>query len=67
MKYFYGWDDACWTEAIGDEDRPMRFESVQEGQIALEVMFAHVKEAVASGDMDIEENPDDYRIVEACV
>lgn len=65
MKYFYGWDDAGWTEETDKESKPLRFDSVQEAQAELEDLFADIKAAVASGDMDIEENPADYRIVEA--
>ena len=64
MKYFYGWDDAGWTEEPDEGSIPLRFESVDQAQAALVDLFAEVKAAVASGDMDVEENPDDYRIVE---
>ena len=64
MKYFYGWDDAGWTEETDEASIPLRFESVHQAQAELGDLFADVKDAVASGDMDIEENPADYRIVE---
>ncbi len=64
MKYLYGWDDAGWTEATNDGSKPLRFESVREAQAELDDLFADVKAAVASGDMDFKENPNDYRIVE---
>lgn len=65
MMYFYGWDDAGWTEETDKESKPLQFDSVQEAQAELEDLFADIKAAVASGDMDIEENPADYRIIEA--
>jgi NTP pyrophosphatase (non-canonical NTP hydrolase) len=64
MKYFYGWDDAGWTEETDEAGTLLRFETVQQAQAELADLFANVKAAVASGDMDIEENPKDYRIVE---
>jgi hypothetical protein len=64
MKYFNGWDDAGWTEETDSEIKPLRFESRQQAQAELEELFADVKAAVASGDMDSEEDPNDYRIVE---
>lgn len=63
MKYIYGWDDAGWTDEADEGSKPTRFNSVQEAQAELEDLFADVKAAVTSGDMDIEENPADYRIV----
>ena len=65
MKYFCGWDDAGWTEESGEASQPMRFESIHRAQAGLDDFFATVKAAIISGDMDIEENPKDYRIVEA--
>lgn len=64
MKYFYGWDDAGWTEDSDEASRPMRFETVHQGQAELNGFFSNVKAAVTSGSMGIEENPKDYRIVE---
>ena len=64
LRYFYGWDDAGWTEETDEGSKHLRFESVREAQAELDDLFADVKAAVASGDMDLEENPDDYRIVE---
>lgn len=64
MKYLGGWDDAGWTEETDEGSKPLRFESVRKAQAELDDLFADVKAAVASGDMDIEENPNDYRIVE---
>ena len=63
MKYFSGWNDAGWTEETDSENKSLRFDSMQQAQTELEKFFAEVKAAVASGDMDIEENPKDYRIV----
>ena len=64
MKYFYGWDNAGWTEETDDASKPMRFGNVQQAQAELDDFFAKVKAAVATGDMDIEENPGDYRITQ---
>jgi hypothetical protein len=62
--YTYGWDDACWTEETTDGvTRPLRFQTVGSAQVELDEFFADVKAAVAAGDMDIEENPNHYRIV----
>ncbi|HEY5504085.1 MAG TPA: hypothetical protein VIK28_02935 [Sedimentisphaerales bacterium] len=62
--YTYGWDDACWTEETTDGvTRPLRFQTVGSAQKELDEFFADVKDAVAAGDMDIEENPNHYRIV----
>ncbi|HEU5072001.1 MAG TPA: hypothetical protein VFV96_16480 [Verrucomicrobiae bacterium] len=63
MKYIYGWDDAGWTDETDEESKLTRFETLQEAQAELDDHFAKVKAAVASGGMDIEENPADYRIV----
>ncbi len=59
----YGWDDAGWTEETDGVTKPIRFETVTEAQADLEEFFTDVKDAVATGDMDVEENPDHYRIV----
>lgn len=66
MRYIYGWDDAGWEEGDGDdaELKPLRFHSRSEAQTAINEFLADVKDAVAAGDMDMEENPNDYRIVE---
>ena len=61
--YTYGWDDAGWTEETDGATKPIRFETVNHAQAELEEFFADVKDAVTTGDMDIEENPDHYRIV----
>jgi hypothetical protein len=62
--YTYGWDDACWTEETTDGvTRPLRFQTVGSAQVELGEFFADVKDAVAAGDMDSEENPNHYRIV----
>jgi hypothetical protein len=65
MKYLYGWDDAGWTVDSDEASKPMRFETVRQGQAELNDFFAKVKSAVTSGSMSVEENPKDYRIVEA--
>jgi hypothetical protein len=64
MKYFYGWDDAGWTEEINGENRPLRFHSVDQAQAGMDEFYAGVKAAVVAGDMDVEAERDDYRIVE---
>jgi hypothetical protein len=63
LRYFYGWDDAGWTDATDSEIIPTRFESIHQAQVALDKLFADVKAAVTADDMDVEEIRDDYRIV----
>ena len=63
MWYMYGWDDAGWTEEKDGVSKPMRFRTKLQAQAELNNFFAEVKNAVASGDMDVEETPEDYRIV----
>jgi hypothetical protein len=63
MKYIYGWDDAGWTDETDEDSKPTRYETILEAQAELDDHFAKVKAAVAFGDMDIEENTADYRIV----
>jgi hypothetical protein len=67
MKYLYGWDDANWTEENDEVRKPMRFESIHRAQSKIDDFFAKVKAAIAAGDMDTEENSNDYRIVEVGV
>ena len=64
MKYLHGWGDACWTEETDAVLRSLRFETVQAAQTELNGYFADVKAAVALGDMDIADDPADYRIIE---
>ena len=63
MKYFYGWDDAGWTEEMNGETKPMRFQSVHDAQTAIDDFFDDVKTAVFARDMDTEAVRSDYRIV----
>jgi hypothetical protein len=63
LRYFYGWDDAGWTDATDSEIIPTRFESIHQAQVALDKLFEDAKSAVIVGDMDAEETRDDYRIV----
>ena len=64
VNYTYGWDDACWTEETTDGvTRPLRFQTAGSAQVALDEFFDDVNGVVADGDMDIEENPNHYRIV----
>ena len=64
LRYFYGWDDANWTEEIDGETRPMRFRDVNHARTAVDEFFADVQVAVAAGNMDTEAVSDDYRITE---
>ncbi|HEY1170190.1 MAG TPA: hypothetical protein VGH19_02365 [Verrucomicrobiae bacterium] len=66
MLFIYGWDDAGWEEGESDDTelKPLRFHSRDEAQVAIHEFFTDVKAAVAAGDMDLEGNPEDYRIVE---
>jgi len=61
--YTSGWDDAEWTVETDGVTRPLRFQTVDSAQVELNEFFADVRDAVAAGDMDIEENPNHYRIV----
>lgn len=62
MKYFYGWDDAGWTEEKDGEIKPLRFQTFSHAQAALNEFFAEVKTAVVAGNMNAEEVSTDYRI-----
>jgi hypothetical protein len=61
--YSHGWDDAEWTEETDAEIRPLRFETVDSAQAALDEFFGNVKAAVDAGNMDTKENRNNYRIV----
>ena len=63
LRYFYGWDDANWTDETDCEIRPTRFESIHLAQAALDRLFAEVKAAVVVGHMGSDEIAEDYRIV----
>src|SRR4051794_24715526 len=52
LRYWHGWDDACWSEEINGETRPMRFQNIEEAEVAINEFFAGVRAAVAAGDMD---------------
>ena len=62
VVYCHGWDDAGWTEETDAETRPLRFETVDSAQAALDEFFGNVKNAVDAGNMDTEENRNNYRI-----
>ena len=63
LRYSYGWDDADWTEDTDEESKSSRFKTLAQAHTALNEFFANVKAAVVVGDMDTEEDPNDYRIV----
>lgn len=65
LRYFYGGDDAGWTEESDGEIKAMRFANIEQAPAALDELFAEVKAAVAAGDMDTEEVRDGYRITAA--
>jgi len=65
LRYFYGWDDACWTDETDEAIEPTRFRTVAEAKVALDEFFADVRAALIVGDMDSEIDRHDYRIVEA--
>ena len=65
MRYFYGWDDAAWTEEKEGQERPLRFQSVQDAEADIAEFLASVEAAVAAGDMIVGHSRDEYRIVEA--
>jgi len=64
LKYFYGWDDACWSEEMDGETKPMRFQRVDDAEAAIDEFISDVKAAVIAGNLDAEAVRDDYRIVE---
>jgi hypothetical protein len=66
LKYIYGWDDAEWTGENNDgvAPTPMRFRTIEAAQTAINEFFAVVSAAVTEGSMGIEEDKNDYRIVE---
>ena len=63
LRYFYGWDDAGWTEEIDGLTKPLRFDTAEQAQAGMNEFFADVKAAIAAGDMDTEEVRDEYKIV----
>jgi hypothetical protein len=63
LRYIYGWDDAEWTEETDGVEVPLRFRTRDEAMTALEEFFAGIRTAVAAGNMDTEEDLNDYRIV----
>ena len=64
LRYLFGWDDAEWTEEDEGRVKPLRFQTVEAAQTALNEFFSEVKTAVAEGNMDSEEARHDFRIVE---
>jgi hypothetical protein len=62
--YSYGWDDACWTECGFGEERPLRFENIEQAEAAIVELLADVRAAVAAGHMVCEEQREDYRVRE---
>ena len=62
--YTYGWDDAEWSEETGGVTKPLRFQSVANAQKELDEFLADVRNAVAAGHTNAEENPNQYRIAE---
>ena len=65
LRYLSGWDDAEWTEEGEDGEKPLRFQTVEAAQSAIDAFLAQGKVAVLEGDMDTEGSRDDYRIVHA--
>ena len=63
MRYAFRWDDAEWTVEDENGVKPMRFSSIKDAQQAIDDFFADVRDAVVRGDLDIEEDPEHYRIV----
>jgi hypothetical protein len=64
VRYAYGWDDAGWTEDTGSGPEPLRFPTRDAAMAALAEFFKEVRDAVAVGYMDVEERPDNYRVIE---
>ena len=65
LRYISKWGDAEWTEERENGAKPLRFQSVEAAQAAIDAFFAEVKVAVSEGNIDREEARNDYRIVEA--
>jgi hypothetical protein len=40
LMYSYGWDDACWTECSFGEERPLRFENIEQAEAAIVELLA---------------------------
>lgn len=57
--FSYGWDDAGWSE----DDKPMRFDSIQEARADIEETCQMTEDAVSQGDMDTPWRSDEFRIV----
>lgn len=56
-----GWADAEWTE----DDKPRRFDSIEEGEAAIRELCRDVHDAVALGHMEDEYPLDEFRVVPA--
>jgi hypothetical protein len=66
VRSWSGWEDAEWTEEDANgTSESMRFETAEKAQTALEEFFSAVALAVVTGNMDVEENRVNYRVVEA--
>ena len=63
MKYFYGWDVAGWIDESDAGSEPTRFFSTKEARAALDEFLTEVKAAVLTGNMGVEANAHDFRIV----
>jgi hypothetical protein len=59
LNFSYGWDDAGWE----DDDKPTRFDSIEEAQAAIDELITDVDEAVKLGHMTEGYRKDDYRVV----
>jgi len=58
MCYLSGWGDAEWTE----DDVPLRFDSVEDAQAALDEHLDACRDAVARGDMSDGHDASEYRV-----
>lgn len=61
-----GWDDAEWTQtnAESETDEPMRFETREAAQLAIDEFIEDQHDAVDAGDMIEKYDPEDYRVAE---
>ena len=53
------WDDAGWTV----DDKPQRFDSVEEAEAAIREFVRDTEEAVAQGNMSSGHTVDEFRVV----
>jgi hypothetical protein len=63
VVYTHNRNDSDWTAETDGETRPLRFGTIATAQAALDEFFGNVKAAVDAGNLDTEENRNNYRTV----